>query len=449
MSQWSWRGALCVTGLAVSVTAIWGGATLAPAVSAATLAPLLAKLTCSDPQSCIEIANKGSGVAIVGDAAHNSAITGRTKKGSFCCIFQPNPNPFSGLRGIDLSTPPPSSPEGNFTAGVFGKSQSGFGTIGVSSLRAGIVGFTFNPSATTGTGRPGTFGGDGSFDGGNANIGVLGLSSLGTAVEGDTDTGIGVIGTTDNPSVSTGSSSAAVFGIDFSDDAGELNVAVLGMSNGTGIQAVSFAPPGLTQAPALSVTCANGGPAIIANTGQPNGDIMSLDCQGNLTVAGNIVANSTPLVATKSADGRKVATFVSRQTQQTIEDVGEAQLVNGQANVRLDPAFAATINRYENYIVFITPEGMTQGTLCVAQRTAAGFVVRENQGGRSTIAFGYRIVAKPLDGSRQRLPLITAAVSRQQLAGPRHGRVTAAQFLQRLSHGRMHLPTRSKPNRSL
>jgi hypothetical protein len=38
-----------------------------------------------------------------------------------------------------------------------------------------------------------------------------------------------------------------------------------------------------------------------------------------------------------------------------------------------------------------------------SQKTAAGFVLREPQGARSTLAFEYRIVARPLHADEARL----------------------------------------------
>jgi hypothetical protein len=78
----------------------------------------------------------------------------------------------------------------------------------------------------------------------------------------------------------------------------------------------------------------------------------------------------------------------------SIEDFGEAQLTAGQAYVSLSRSYASAIDSRYRYMVFITPEGDTRG-LFVTQKTPAGFVVRESQGGRSEAAFSYRIVAKP------------------------------------------------------
>ena len=129
-----------------------------------------------------------------------------------------------------------------------------------------------------------------------------------------------------------------------------------------------------------------------------------------MTDAGNIYAkgyygSSQPRTLQKTTDHRTVETYASQSTQPTLEDIGEAQLVNGTAHVALDAAFASTIDARAGYIVTVTPEGMTRGTLCVTQRTPSGFTVQENMDGRSTVPFSYRLVAKPLGSSSARLPL--------------------------------------------
>jgi hypothetical protein len=68
-------------------------------------------------------------------------------------------------------------------------------------------------------------------------------------------------------------------------------------------------------------------------------------------------------------------------------------LRDGVAEVALDPTFALAANMAPGYHVFLTPNGDCEG-LYVAQKTATGFQVRELRGGKSNIAFDYRIVAK-------------------------------------------------------
>jgi hypothetical protein len=89
-----------------------------------------------------------------------------------------------------------------------------------------------------------------------------------------------------------------------------------------------------------------------------------------------------------------------------MEDVGRARLSAGSAYVALDPAFANVIDPAADYAVLVTPEGDSNGVF-VAQRTRSGFIVRENRGGRSTIGFSYRVVAKPFGSTAPRLPMIS------------------------------------------
>jgi hypothetical protein len=59
-----------------------------------------------------------------------------------------------------------------------------------------------------------------------------------------------------------------------------------------------------------------------------------------------------------------------------------------------------------SYMVIITPEGPSRG-LYVTKKSAVGFAVRENPGGNSTLAFSYRIVAKPFGEHPVRLQTFT------------------------------------------
>jgi hypothetical protein len=92
-------------------------------------------------------------------------------------------------------------------------------------------------------------------------------------------------------------------------------------------------------------------------------------------------------------------------TAPEMEDVGEAQLVNGRAFVPIDAALADVIDLRGGYHVFVTPEGDSKGLYVV--KGAGGFFVREQQGGRSNMAFDYRIVAKPREERGARLARVT------------------------------------------
>ena len=86
-----------------------------------------------------------------------------------------------------------------------------------------------------------------------------------------------------------------------------------------------------------------------------------------------------------------------------MEDTGTARLLNGAGAVHFDPAFASTINASRGYQVFLTPNGDTRG-LYVSAKYEGGFMVRENEHGRSSVYFDYRIVAHPYGASDARLP---------------------------------------------
>jgi hypothetical protein len=127
------------------------------------------------------------------------------------------------------------------------------------------------------------------------------------------------------------------------------------------------------------------------------------DCSAFPATAGS-ECKYNPQVRTTSA-GTKLRSYSNSQSLPTMEDFGEAQLVNGQAQVTLEPAFASTIDRHRSYLVFVTPEGDCHG-LYVASKTANGFAVRELMSGHSSVAFEYRIVAHPYgDGSQRLVPL--------------------------------------------
>jgi hypothetical protein len=114
--------------------------------------------------------------------------------------------------------------------------------------------------------------------------------------------------------------------------------------------------------------------------------ICSIDEAGNLACIGTKSA-----VVEVSAEQRKLYAIESPGVW--FEDFGSAALVNGQAQVNIEALFAQTVNLGVDYHVFLTPLGDCKG-LYVAEKTAAGFVVRELGGGTASVAFDYRIVAR-------------------------------------------------------
>jgi len=137
--------------------------------------------------------------------------------------------------------------------------------------------------------------------------------------------------------------------------------------------------------------------------GSPGGDVMSLDCAGNMILKGSIVTGAPPLMRVGEPGGVARAAYAAEQAQPAIEDDGEARIVNGSGYVSIDAAFAQAADMNRGYSVFVTPEG-PNGGLYVTDKSAAGFSVRENPGSHSSIGFAYRIVATPLGANGSRLP---------------------------------------------
>ncbi len=105
------------------------------------------------------------------------------------------------------------------------------------------------------------------------------------------------------------------------------------------------------------------------------------------------------VVQTKDYGWRHLS--VTESPEVWFEDFGQAQLVNGQAVVAIEPIFAQTVNLSETYHVFFTPLG--DCGLYVAEKTPASFTVQALGGQTCNIAFDYRIIAKRLGYEKNRL----------------------------------------------
>jgi hypothetical protein len=316
---------------------------------------------------------------------------------------------------------------------VVGSSSGASGVLGQTSVANQVSDSQFFPFDTqTWGGRAGVVGNDNSpvsssSDYEDENAGVIGFSKYGLAgvvgvLSGSSAYGsvAGVLGT------NFAAGESGVYGDD--DSSSSQSAGVSGRSNdGTGVTAgsnsgeainafsrdIAIEADNLTTSslPALLVQGYNDSssiPLIIArnnyDSGASQSDVFSVGSDGTVIAAGSITGSSSPLVVTRAATGARYVAYGSRTSSPTIEDVGMGSLTNGYATVRLEPIFASTIDTRSPYIVFLSPEGENNG-LYVTAKTGTSFVVREVHGGKSTLSFGYRIVARPLDMSRaQRLP---------------------------------------------
>jgi hypothetical protein len=401
---------------------------------------------CTTSLPCIEYDNNGTGPGIRGISINGNGLAGATKH-----ISTSPAAGREGLIGNDISS------SGSFNAGVrgvsvrgtgvAGQSTSGIGVTGSSSSSVGVEGVSSNSVAVEGVSSNSV-----AVEGVSSNsVGVLGESNISDAVRGVIGSGVassfhaGVAGL---DSSTSGATNQGVFG----DTTFGIGVQGVAFSTGTGVEGSS--PNGIgvlavggsssTGLPALSVAgngtagdlldaCVTANPCDFFNrvfyvdrTGfvfsapGVGGGYAYIDSglevggatqfgSGDVNITG-IYLKSNSCVAgcalsTAGSAGRAVTTYAPMVSQPTVEDFGEAQLVNGQASVRLDPKFANVVDQRANYLVFITPEG-DANTLYVTDKSMGGFMVRESHSGRSTIAFSYRIVAKPFGSHEARLPMV-------------------------------------------
>jgi len=297
--------------------------------------------------------------------AFGSGTASKTKKcdSATACTAASNSGGGAGLQG--------------FNTGV------GDGVDGNSNNNNGLGGTTFNPSNTNG-GRSGVYGVDASTDGGNGNVGITGASGgAGTGVRGQSVSGVGVVGWS------------------------YYNAGIEGLSlgGGPGIEGASYSEA----AGILAFGGTSGdGSGVSLEAAQSNGSLAFwVTNDGNAHVAGLIYTGGNCSKGCDSTRGERVVSYAAQTSFPTIEDVGEGRLAGGQARIPIDAALARAIDQ-GSYVVFVTPEGESRG-LYVTDKNPNGFTVAENEGGRSNVMFGYRIVAKPYGVKAARLPVTAAA----------------------------------------
>ena len=373
--------------------------------------------SCSKTTACVQYTNSGTGAGAQGTSLKGSGLIGVTQFNSTSAS-----NGTSGLSGKDSST------SGTFDSGISGLSVRGTGvsasstsgnaiiasSIGGAGLIAtstnsdaiyatstnfyGIGGLTLNPSMTTGTGYAGVLAQDNSSDGGHLNSGVLGYSINGIGVARFSSKWVG----------------ANIIG-------GGGGYPALSLVDNAGADFIDACPPNVSNPCPGSTSTLFYVDSLgdVVSAGSINGvtidggclDAGSVGCtNGNVNISGQYQKDGQCLLGcappSPARSGRSVVSYAPTQSLPSIDDFGEASLQNGYAYVHLDEAFSNVVDHNASYLVFITPEGDSRG-LYVTQKTAQGFVVRENMGGHASLTFDYRIVAKPFGEQGQRLPMVT------------------------------------------
>jgi hypothetical protein len=245
---------------------------------------------------------------------------------------------------------------------IKGHASSGIGVYGLSKKGVGVYGLSTSSDGVYGHSSSGT--------------GVLGESGSSAAVLGLSGTGYGVY--------AESSSNYAVYGY-------AVNGGAAGYFEkfGSYCCALYAKADDSTDYPFEAVNSNTGG-------------YFTVDYDGNGYFSGSVTATKF-IDAIGVRDGARVGAFNSESTRAMIEDTGTARLTNGESAVRFDSALASAIDIRQGYQVFLTPDGDTRG-LYVSAKYEGGFIVRENERGRSSVNFDYRVVAHPYGASDARLP---------------------------------------------
>jgi hypothetical protein len=272
-----------------------------------------------------------------------------------------------GQSGV-VELPPPPFPT-SVHAGVFGAAESGAGVFGTTMFGEGVFGF-----AQKGNGVDGfSYDGIGVIGQSRTERGVYGISGGSQGVWGHSSYDSGVMGIcdTEGPTLPKRPTIAGVVGTSDAQcgviGTSSKQVGVYGFSNEVGV---------------------------FGQTSSPN-TYWAGYFLGSVYVSG-IVASPNPKAAVVPfPDGTQRLLYCMESPEVWFEDFGAARLKGGRAVVKIDADFAKVIKR-GNYKVFPTPEGDCRG-LYVRRKRAGSFEVRELMGGKSSIAFSYRIVGRRKD----------------------------------------------------
>jgi hypothetical protein len=306
------------------------------------------------------------------------------------------------------------------TTGVLGIAPDGDGVMGRTSVAHG----SFN--LDQGSGYAGVVGVDGSDSGGQLDAGVLGETHTGAygvegisynaigGVLGISQSGDGVDGISYTRYGVTAESAGTFAAINASSSSGSGDAidAYAGGSYGISAQGKSIGAYGVS--PEQGVRGIGNQVGVVGQAGVAGAvplDLLNSSLSSVFYVDdhGNVFEHGTTSTFVATSGGAVGRMFTPKSTTQTMEDVGSGAIANGVAVVRLDPSFAQLIDR-GGYQVFLTPKGDCNG-LYVAQENASAFVVRELHGGRSTLAFDYRIVGRQYGHATDRVAIAPNAAA--------------------------------------
>jgi hypothetical protein len=240
----------------------------------------------------------------------------------------------------------------------------------------------------------------------------------GAGVIGRSESGVGVRG-----EIAGSTNGIAVYGINGSSFTGPGPGA-----GGFGVYGLSARGHGL-----VGATGTAGGAAVVGATNNVAGAYAGafygpVAIQGAFTVFGGPKSAAVP-----HPDGTHRLLYCVESPESWFEDFGKGQLACGQAEVTIDPDFAAVAD-LNDYHVFLT--GYDDFELRVSGQTAAGFSVQAKDAA-SAGRFSWRVVAKRKDIVGERLAKITMPPEPQLPAPPTTHAASASSTVRRARQQRV------------
>ncbi|MCA1667768.1 MAG: hypothetical protein LC793_10340, partial [Thermomicrobia bacterium] len=229
-------------------------------------------------------------------------------------------------------------------------------------------------------------------------IGVQGFNDHGPAVQGNTSEGMGVKGIAGTTGYGVAGTSASGIG-------------VYGTTGGTGLVAGLYGASS-TAYGIIGSTTASGYSGLTAITGTPGVAALAATStvssafaayfSGFTYVQGNFAVTGNKSAAVMHPDGTYRLLYCVESPEAWFEDFGEATLVGGKAEVKLDPDFAALVLTTDYHVFPVSHDAASKGLAVIARR-ADGFTVAEHSDGTSAGTFSWRVVAKRKDNPGKRL----------------------------------------------
>src|SRR5579872_977514 len=331
---------------------------------------------------------------------------------------------------------------------------------------SGDVDATGNVNASADvTGSLGIFSGsstEGVYGQTTGSVGVLGVSNVYRAVEGDdyangglavfgdelgtSGSALGVLGQTFSPTsiavegANFGGGGFGVYGYEERSDSLEANAAAVfgehvtgsslasGLFYGAGVWGDTGDSIGLGMlatadsgnAMAVFNNSTNSSTLFVTNFEESTGNAFIFDASSffggfcNILASGTLSCSGSLTTVVPAESNKQVQVYSVQSPENWFEDFGSGQLSNGTATVRLESGFAQTVNTNSDYHVFLTPKGDCKG-LYVTNEGAGSFEVHELGHGQSSIAFDYRIVAHRKGYESLRLADATAIAKRPEI----------------------------------